>query len=92
MNEQKPNDILWCCHVRGPDDVHAAPDYETALKWADIVNEIDYRFLREGTFGTSALVPMMCAVPAPWPWSAEAHAEGLPKSIDAFSKATGQTV
>src|SRR4051794_35474892 len=21
---------LWCCHVRGPDEVHAAPDYETA--------------------------------------------------------------
>ncbi len=27
--------MLWCLHVRAPDDVHPAPDYETALKWAD---------------------------------------------------------
>lgn len=66
------SDILWCCHIRGPDDVHAAPDYETALKWADMVN----------AYGDC----LPGAVPAIWPWSDEAHAEDLPKSIEYFSQ------
>lgn len=74
-------DILWCCHVRGPDDVHAAPDYETALKWSDYMND---------TFGphtrTDENFPIIRAAPAIWPWSAEAHAENLPKSIRGFTR------
>ena len=26
-------EVLWAMHVRGPDDVWAAPDYDTALEW-----------------------------------------------------------
>lgn len=78
--------MLWCCHVRGPDEVHAAPDYETALRWADMVNAIDERMMRTGALAGSAC-PLMRAVPAPWPWSPEAHAEDMPKSIAGFALA-----
>lgn len=77
-----PTDILWCCHVRGPDDVHAAPDYATALKWSDISNAINWRGLG-GTVVPPASYDdcLLKAAPAVWPWSAESHAESLPKSI-----------
>jgi len=26
----KPPPFLWCCHVRGPDDLHACADYDEA--------------------------------------------------------------
>lgn len=63
--------ILWCCHVRGPDDVWAAPDYDTALKWSDICLELDRRPNRPENF------PFLSAVPAPWPYSAESWARSL---------------
>lgn len=80
------SDILWCCHVRGPDDVHAAPDYETALKWSDMTNALNWRGLK----GTIEPPPsyddcLLKATPAVWPWSAEAHAVHLPKSIREFT-------
>jgi hypothetical protein len=80
-------DILWCCHVRGPDDVYAAPDYETALMWSDVLNETNWK----ARSGLSVEDPksfedcLIKAVPAPWPHSAEAHAEDLPKSIAGFA-------
>lgn len=73
-------DILWCCHVRGPDDVHAAPDYATALKWSDEMMAID-----RAIDHSDPNMPYLSAVPAPWPHSAESHAEDLPKSIAAFA-------
>ena len=78
--------VLWCCHVRGPDDVHAAPDYETALKWADMTNAINWRGIG-GKIDPPASYDdcLLKAVPAPWPWSAEAHAENMPKSINDFA-------
>jgi hypothetical protein len=84
--EPKLGSILWCCHVRGPDDVHAAPDYETALKWADLTNALNWR----GKGGETAPPPsydecLLKAVPAPWPYSAEAHAADMPKSIEGFA-------
>jgi hypothetical protein len=82
--DASPTTFLWCCHIRGPDDIHAAPDYATALQWADMVNEIDERLMRSGRFA-GPLEPLMRAVPAPWPWSAAAHAEGLPKAIADFA-------
>lgn len=79
-------DILWCCHVRGPDDVYAAPDYETALKWSDITNALNWRG-REGKIEPPASYDdcLLKAAPAVWPWSAEAHAENLTKSIRDFT-------
>ncbi len=29
---------LWCMHIEGPDDLHAAPDFWTALAWAAELN------------------------------------------------------
>ena len=80
------SEILWCCHVRGPDDVYAAPDYETALKWADMTNAINRRG-RGGKIESPASYDdcLLKAVPALWPWSPESHAEGLPKSIAEFT-------
>ncbi|MGB7022334.1 MAG: hypothetical protein WBD73_00915 [Candidatus Acidiferrales bacterium] len=72
--------ILWCCHVRGPDDVHASPDYETALAWSDLINDRFGPHTR-----TDENYPITRAAPAIWPWSPEAHAESLPKSIAEFT-------
>ena len=72
-------DILWCCHVRGPDDVHAAPDYETALAWSDRFNDWWAKQTKREND------PVMRAAPAVWPWSAEAHADALPRCVDQFA-------
>jgi hypothetical protein len=80
LEEVKP--LLWCCHVRGPDDVHAAPDYETALKWSDMVNEWSAK-TNEGVKQEDQVWAK--AAPALWPWSPENHAEALPKSIAEFA-------
>ncbi len=74
-------DILWCCHVRGPDDVHAAPDYATALKWADYLLDLD----RATDHHKDPWLPYFSAIVAPWPYSAESHAEDLPKSMAYFA-------
>lgn len=79
MNSQSKTDILWCCHIRGPDEAHAAPDYATALAWSDMMLEID----REVDHSDPNM-PFLSAVPALWPWSAEAHATDLAKSIEYF--------
>lgn len=78
---KNPTDILWCCHVRGPDDVHAAPDYATALAWADGCLDLD----RAIDHHADPLLPYLSAIAAPWPYSAESHATDLPKSIEYFT-------
>lgn len=69
-----PDTRLWCLHHIGPDDVHPAPDFETAQKWADWANR---RFAEH-----SDLSRFVVAI---WPWSAERHAEGLAKSIEEWT-------
>jgi len=61
---------LWCLHAIGPDDVHPAPDFSTAQKWADWGNQ---------RFGEEA--DILRFVVAVWPWSVESHADGLQRSI-----------
>ncbi|RFA24273.1 hypothetical protein CAI21_22330 [Alkalilimnicola ehrlichii] len=61
---------LWCVHVLGPDDVHAAPSKAHAEKAAEMFNE------RFGPVAERTGV-MVKAVVAPWPHSPEAHAEGV---------------
>lgn len=84
------SDFLWCCHVRGPDDVYAAPDYETALRWSDILNEMNWRsdkYPKHPSFENPKSYEecLVKAAPAPWPHSPESHAEDLPKSIVGFT-------
>lgn len=93
--QQPPSAFLWCCHVRGPDDVYAAPDYETALAWSDILNEMNWRsgaYPKPLGFQNPASYAdcLVKATPAPWPYSAEAHAEDLPKSIAGFAPPSSQ--
>jgi hypothetical protein len=71
--------FLWCCHVRGPDDVLAAPDYATALAWSDQLLEID-----RDVDHSDADRPFLSAVPAPWPYSEADHAANIKKSADYF--------
>lgn len=75
-------EILWCCHVRGADDVLAAPDYETALNWADQLNALNWRGIGGKNEPPESFdACLVKAVPALWPYNAEMHAEDLPKSI-----------
>lgn len=61
---------LWCLHHIGADDIHAAPDFETAQAWANWAN---------GQFAEHADISRF--VVAVWPWTADDHAENLPRSI-----------
>lgn len=88
--------FLWCCHVRGPDDVHPAPDYETALKWADYINSLNWRGPKGESVAVASIDDLILrAVPAPWPWSAEEHALRLAESTTGWalpSETVPQTV
>ena len=83
----RTSEMLWCCHVRGPDDVLPAPDYATALRWADLCLEIDRVTARENDDNW----PYLSAVPAPWPHSPALHAEYLPKSEAYFAGSASVT-
>lgn len=72
QTSEKPSkgEGLWCLHILGPDDIHAAPSKEHAERAAERFNEI------YGPVAASAGV--MCrAVAAPWPHSPESHAEDV---------------
>jgi hypothetical protein len=71
-----PAESLWMMHVRGPDDIYPAPDYETALAWSDYVNDVLAKAVPE---------VMTKAVPAIWTGTPEQHAEGLPDAIKGWS-------
>lgn len=65
---------LWYLHHIGADEVHPAPDFETAWMWAEWANK---RFADH--------VDICRFTVAIWPWSAERHAEGLAKSIEEWT-------
>lgn len=66
---------LWCVHILGPDDLHAAPSRAYAEVAADLHNR---RFA-----DLSAKLDVVCkAVAAPWPYSRESHAEDVASFID----------
>lgn len=70
----KLEEPLWAMHVIGPDDIYPAPDFETAVQWCA---EQNAAFAK-----SSAETGVLAAfVPALWPLSAEAHAEGLAASV-----------
>lgn len=68
--------ILWMMHVRGPDDIYPAPDYDTAVAWCDYVNDVLAKRLPD---------VMMKAVPAVYPRTREEHAAGLPDAIKGWT-------
>lgn len=65
---------LWCLHHIGPDEVHPAPDFATAQKWADWANAKFAEYADISRF-----------VVAVWPWAADRHALWLQKAIDEWT-------
>ncbi|MEA1083248.1 hypothetical protein SFC76_03160 [Sphingomonas sp. CD22] len=72
-------------HTIGPDDVYAAPDFDTAAEWADRNNRLAEQYTVEAGRQNDPLWPFVRSVVAVWPWSAEAHARELPGSVSACS-------
>jgi hypothetical protein len=70
----KEGKLLWCCHVRGPDDVHPAESYEQAREWAD---EINFELAPHKGVERHKHAPVIIAAPRIWPWSPEQHAAGV---------------
>jgi hypothetical protein len=71
---------LWCVHIPGPDDLHAAPDRATAKRMASEHNTwLDQKYWEESiNFGGDWPTRVACtAVVIEWPWSAESHATAL---------------
>lgn len=68
--------MLWCCHVRGPDDVMACDDKAHAERVAAALIK-QFKPMSDQTD------VMFDPVAAPWPHSTEAHARDLAKpSVD----------
>lgn len=74
--------VLWCMHLPGPDDIFAAPDKDTAQRWADEHNAFLDRAFWEGRIEFGGDWPERHdAEVIVWPWSAESHAEDLRTNI-----------
>ena len=69
--------VLWALHVRGPDNVLAMPDYETAVAFADWLTAVDRGNMAD------ELCPLFAALPCEWPWSAERHAADIAHRVTA---------
>lgn len=65
------DDILWCCHVYGPDDVIPMRDHAAAVSWASDMNAY-FANIPPHPFN-----PTVSVAVEPWPLSAEGHAEHL---------------
>lgn len=74
MTDKQP--LLWCAHIRGPDDVVPCADYDSALELCDYLL---HKFDRGAHHHKDDNWPYMSAVPALWPWSSEDHAMWLAK-------------
>lgn len=70
MSEHK----LWCMHIPGPDDIYAAPDYETAKKMAEKHNAAMEQYIEKLPWCKN----MVTAKVIEWPGDdAASHAESL---------------
>lgn len=64
--------IRWCVNILGPDDVIAAPSHDAAVIYAREWNKRWHARIRHEPNDI-----LLFAHPAPWPHSAESHAESL---------------
>ena len=72
MSENK----LWCIHIPGPDDIYAAPNYETAKKMAEKHNAAMQKYVEKNKLDWGK--DMITAEVIEWPGDdAESHAESL---------------
>jgi hypothetical protein len=67
--------MLYGVTIQGPDDVIAAPDYETAVKISNAFNDWWMRHIHVKKMTT--FDPMMWAVPGEWDHDADSHAGSL---------------
>ncbi len=74
---KQEDNLLWCLHVLGPDDVHPAPDRATAQLWAAQWTVWNQRQRPE----PHLFDPVMSWIVAEWPHDAASHAAGLAQSI-----------
>lgn len=72
---------LWCMHVAGPDDIHAAPDFWTALAWAAELNGFIAKRAIAGKWAEDDNWPLTQATVQPWPGTAEDHGWRLAKEL-----------
>lgn len=72
---------LWCLHTIGPDDINAAPDFDTAVAWAEYHNRQTEAYTIMRGMQNDPNWPFVRSVVAIWPGMPEAHAESLPDSI-----------
>ena len=66
--------LLWCCHVRGPDDVIPWESYELARKHADNLN---YLFAPHKGVEQHHFDPIIIAAPMVWDGDAKSHAVAI---------------
>lgn len=66
-----PAQPLWCCYVRGPDDLVPTPDYESAVALADWFTAVDRGNIAD------EMCPLFSAIPMLWTYGAEEHAAWL---------------
>lgn len=72
MSEHK----LWCIHIPGPDDIYAAPDYETAKKMAEKHNAAMEQYVAKSTMSWAKT--MITASVIEWPGDDDgSHAQAL---------------
>lgn len=78
---EHPKDTrLWCVHHIGADDIHAAPDFETAQTWATWANK-----------HFAAYPDISRFVVAVWPWTAKKHGEDLPRAVADWTRPAGSS-
>jgi hypothetical protein len=70
MTDQPKDTRLWCLHHIGADEVHPAPDFATAQRWADWANK---RFAERADISRFVV--------ALWPHTAAQHASSLAKTV-----------
>lgn len=71
----EPEPDLWCVHILGPDDLHAAP----SKAYAEVASDLHNRSFAD----LSVKQDVVCkAVVAPWPYSAESHAEDVVSFVE----------
>lgn len=70
---------LWCIHIPGPDECHAAPSEAAAHHMAAKHNAAMTAYFEKNPDpdGVGPLRESTLATVKPWPWSAEDHADDL---------------
>ena len=77
--EENADLVLWCVHVLGMDDVHAAPNHGAAVVGAREMNKALFSQLSNAN-------DFLCfCYAAPWPHSDDDHTEDLKEWVNFFA-------